>query len=102
MLQDSQVPVAIPAKLAALAATTNSKGNAVDGPQALVIKRNEIIHRRSAAPVLKNYEPMIQAWQLGAWYCELAVLRICGFAGLYRNRLSDNIWTGAVEPVPWR
>jgi hypothetical protein len=58
------------------------------------------VHRRRATPTL-NYDPLIQAWQLGAWYCELAVLHLCGFTGLYRNRLSDNVDPGAVEPVPW-
>src|ERR1039457_2431980 len=101
MLQDMKVPVAIPAKLTALATTRNKKGNPVDGPQALVIKRNEIMHRRRATQTA-NYDPMIEAWQLGAWYCELAVLHLCGFTGLYRSRLSDNADPGAAEPVPWR
>jgi hypothetical protein len=101
MLQDMRVPVAIPAKLTALATTQNSKGNPVDGPQALVIRRNEIVHHRPAAQA-SDYDPMIEAYQLGAWYCELAVLHLCGFTGLYRSRLTDNADLGAVEPVPWR
>jgi hypothetical protein len=100
MLVDMQVPVAIPAKLTALATTRNPKGQPVDGPQAFVYKRNEIVHRRCAAPI-SNYDPIIEAWLLGAWYCEWAVLRICGFDGQYRNRLSDNVWVGTVEDVPW-
>jgi hypothetical protein len=75
MLQDIRVPVSIPAKLTGLATTQNKKGKPVDGPQALVIMRNEIVHRRRATPTL-NYDPIIQAWQFGGWYCELAVLRL--------------------------
>ena len=101
MLLDMKVPVAIPKNLTALATTRSKKGTPVDGPQALVLKRNEIIHRRGAAPTL-NYDPLIEAWRLGAWYSELAVLYLCGFNGQYRSRLSDNVWTGAVEAVPWR
>ena len=83
----------------ALATTRSKKGAPVDGPQALVIKRNEIIHRRPK-PTL-DYGPLIEAWQLGAWYSEPVVLRMCHFNGFYRSRLSGNVCTGAVEPVPW-
>lgn len=99
MLRDMRMPVAIPAKFTALAATRNSKGNPVDGPQALVIKRNEIIHRRRATPA-SNHDPLIQAWQLGAWYSELAVLRICGFTGVYRNRLPTRCRSCAILGTP--
>jgi hypothetical protein len=92
--------VAIPQNLSALATTRSRKGTSVDGPQALVWKRNEIIHRRRPAPV-STYEPLIETWRLGAWYSELAVLRLCGFNGLYRSRLNDNVWAGVAEAVPW-
>jgi len=100
MLLDMKVPVAIPKNFPALATTRSKKGAPVDGPQALVLKRNEIIHRR-LGPV-STYDPIIDAWQLGAWYSELAVLRLCGFNGHYRSRLNDNVWVGVVDPVPWR
>jgi len=100
MLEDMGVPVAMPTALPALAAVRDGAGHRLDGPQALVHQRNAIVHRR--APVrTTDYAPLIDAQRLGAWYAELAVLRICGFTGLYRSRLSDNVWVGAVEPVPW-
>lgn len=101
MLRDMKVPLAIPKNLPALATTRSKKGRPVDGPQALVFKRNEIIHRRRPATPA-SYDPLIDAWRLGAWYSELVVLRLCGFNGLYRSRLNDNVWTGVVDPVPWR
>jgi hypothetical protein len=60
-----KVPVAIPTNLPALATTRSRKGTPVDGPQALVLKRNEIIHWRLPAPT-PNYEPLIDAWRLEA------------------------------------
>jgi hypothetical protein len=101
MLLDMKVPVAIPKNLTALATTRSKKGAHVDGPQALVLKRNEIIHRRRPAPA-STHDPLIDAWRLGAWYSELTVLRLCGFNGQYRSRLNDNVWAGVVEPVLWR
>jgi hypothetical protein len=32
---------------------------------------------------------------------ELAVLAVVGYQGPYRNRLSEEVHVGAVEPVPW-
>jgi hypothetical protein len=49
----------------------------------------------------REVDRLTEAWRLGAWYSELAVLRLCGFAGLYRSRLSDEVDLGAVEGVPW-
>lgn len=86
----------------ALAATRTRNGQpSDDGPHALALTCNGILHRRGrevAGPI--DFAPLIDAWWLRAWFSELAVLRVCGFAGLYRNRLSDNLWAGAVEPGP--
>jgi hypothetical protein len=103
MLMDMGVPVVMPNSLPALATMRTKKGHPADGPQALVLTRNAIVHRRRrGATTIPDFAPLIDAWRLGAWYSELAILRLCGFTGLYRSRLSDNVWTGAVEPVPWR
>ena len=46
MLVDMGIPVAMPTKLVALAATRTRNGQPADGPQALVLIRNGVIHRR--------------------------------------------------------
>jgi hypothetical protein len=112
MLKDMGISVAIPAKFEALAAMRARNGQRVtDGPHAVVTTRNAIIHRRrdrddgygeGESPTADQHRELIEAWLLGAWYSELAVLRLCGFEGLYHNRLSDNGHAGIVEPVPWR
>jgi hypothetical protein len=100
MLSHMGIPVVVPKELKALQATRTRKGTKADGPLALVLKRNEAVHRRSASAAT-DYPSLIDAWVLGAWYAELALLRICGFNGLYRSRLSEDKWTGSVEKVPW-
>jgi len=99
MMTDMGVPVAMPANFGALERIRTGRGRAArDGPDALVITRNGIIHRRRRAPTgPRDFDPLIDAWRLGAWDSELAVLRLCGFMGQYRSRLSDE-----VEPVPWQ
>jgi hypothetical protein len=99
MLLNMHIPIQMPAALVHLRTTRTRSGHLADGPQALVLKRNAIIHFRSRPQT--STESLIDAWLLGAWYSELVMLRVCGFNGLYRNRLSDNVWTGVVERVPW-
>jgi hypothetical protein len=43
----------------------------------------------------------VDAWRLGMWYLELAILRLCNYEGTYANRLADEHWVGEVEDVPW-
>jgi hypothetical protein len=105
MLTDMGIPVAMPSSLGALARIHTRGGRpAIDGPDALVISRNGIIHRRPRAATTgpPDYSPLMDVWRLGAWYSELAILCLCGFMGQYRNRLNDNALTGTVEAVPWR
>jgi hypothetical protein len=104
MVTDMGIPVTMPVNLGALARIRTRAGRpASDGPDAVVITRNEIIHRHPRTATRRSdFNPLIDAWRLGAWYSDLAALRLCGFVGNYRNRLSDEALTGAVEPVPWR
>jgi hypothetical protein len=56
--------------------TTNFRGRPTpNSRQALVLKRNEIIHRRRPR-IVSTCEPLIDAWRLSAWYSELAILRL--------------------------
>jgi hypothetical protein len=100
MLLDMGIPIEVPTRLKGLATTRTKSGHLADGPLALVLMRNEVVHFR-AARMTTDYASLQDAWLLGAWYSELALLRVCGFQGLYRSRLSENVWTGAVEKVPW-
>lgn len=71
-----------------------------DGPQAFVGIRNRLVH----PPKLgrrKESIPYLDAFLLGKWYTELAILSICGYDGEYANRSRKGRWRGAVEPVPW-
>ncbi len=71
----------------------------VDSPQALTEVRNSLIH-----PEKKHRRDMFElcseAWELGLWYLELALLGICDYRGSYSNRLVLKC-QGQVEPVPW-
>ena len=92
------IPIDIPASLSEIQSLAK-QFNWVDAPQAITEIRNSLVHpehkRRG-----KFGEAFFPAWNLGQWYLELALLRICDYSGTYGNRLASR-WVGQVETVPW-
>jgi hypothetical protein len=72
-----------------------------DGPAAIAWLRNDIVHANRHQVHGGRWKVWYQGWRLALWYLELAVLAVVGYDGRYRNRLSDEVHVGAVEPVPW-
>jgi hypothetical protein len=75
------------------------KFNWIDAAHALTEIRNSLVHPenkgcRSAAKLF------IDAWKLSLWYLELAILSVCGYTGVYVNRLKIQ-QDKYVEQVPW-
>lgn len=81
------IPHTIPNSLTELGrlATDN---NWMDGAQALTELRNNIIHPKNRIGSLP-LEAMYEGWNLSQQYIELALLKLCGYNGKYRNRLID-------------
>lgn len=100
LLVSMGIPIRLPDDFASLATLQPPPGAALDGPQCIVTMRNRCVHRRRPDPS-PDYGPLVEAWRLTAWYCELVLLRVCRFDGLYRSRLAKEVFTGTVEPVPW-
>lgn len=99
LLSALSIPLALPAELADLQ-TLAKELNWVDGPQAFVEIRNRLVHPSK----LRRQEqrlPYYEAFRLGKWYVELAILSTCGYGGVYSNRTRERRWIGKVEPVPW-
>jgi len=99
LLSALDVPLAIPPGLAELAKVGRGF-NWIDGPQAFVGVRNELVH----PPKLKKQPvklPYYEAYTLGKWYVELILLSACGYRGKYSNRTNLRRSVGEVEDVPW-
>jgi hypothetical protein len=92
------IPIDIPTSLVELQKLAN-QFNWIDAPHAITEIRNSLVHPEHK---LKGQFGQIfyQAWNLGQWYLELALLKICNYSGTYGNRLIQR-WVGDVEPVPW-
>ncbi len=89
------IPKEIPPHLPALAGKRNPAWS--DGMEALTAVRNTLVHPDGPAVAQESYA---EAWKLALWYIELGLLRLCGHAGKYANRLVQR-WAGQTENVPW-
>jgi hypothetical protein len=97
------IPAAIPARFGVLCGIATTR-NISDGPDAIVTLRNGIVHPKKARRDVIQQTPAlarVEAWELGLWYLEMALLRLVGYGGKYSPR-HTNGWAGAVETkVPW-
>ncbi len=98
LLSSLSIPPGIPTSLVELGRFA-AGNNWVDGAQAFTKLRNNIVHPKNEIGSLP-LEVMYEGWNLGQQYIELLLLRLCGYSGRYRNRLTPG-WRGVVEPVPW-
>lgn len=92
------IPIDIPTSLPELQ-NLSKKLKWSDAPHALTEIRNSLVHpaHKRRSQFGKAFFP---AWNLGQWYLELVLLRICNYSGTYGNRLIQR-WIGNVDTVPW-
>lgn len=92
----------VPARCGALRAFAVQAGWNTSGT-ALAELRHGFVHPnkvRRTAVFASAKEVRFEAWQVTLWLVEIALLRLFGYQGVYRNRLTAKS-VGAVEPVPW-
>ncbi|MER9338760.1 hypothetical protein NKJ06_33365 [Mesorhizobium sp. M0293] len=92
-----KIPTALPRDLKQLRKAKRA-GDLAGGPDAAVKIRNELVHpnrrmKSATGPLIS------QGWQLAQWYIEVFLLKLCGYSGIYSNRLSPR-WVGEVEKLP--
>ena len=101
LFSSMKLPLDIPAETPELQKLA-SKGqmNWLDAPHALTEVRNSLVHpeHKKRGQLSASY---YEAWNLGLWYLEMGLLAICGYSGIYGNRLKQR-WVGQVEDVPWK
>lgn len=92
------IPIDIPVSLTGLIALSQ-QFKWIDAPHTLTEIRNATVHpdRKHRGKFKDAY---FEAWNLGLWLLELAILRICDYTGDYNNRLTSRA-AGQVETVPW-
>lgn len=102
MLDRLGVPLLIPPTLPELESLRKAP-NVEDGPGVVCSVRNAIVHAGDSSEEKKGRTPEViyQAWVLGQWYLELAVLAILEYRGQYSNRTRRTRYSHEVENVPW-
>ncbi|MEX2477689.1 MAG: hypothetical protein WD357_04580 [Gracilimonas sp.] len=99
VLEDLEIPFNLPEELKEFKAYSKNKSWQT-GPKAISELRNEIVHpARESSP---SSTVCFEAQQLSLWYVEMIILRMCGYDGIYSNRLKRMGWVGDVESVPWK
>ncbi|HEV7771010.1 MAG TPA: hypothetical protein VGO66_10215 [Solirubrobacterales bacterium] len=74
-----------------------------EGPELLFDIRNRLMHppKNLDDPEWPDGGELLEAWQLGTWYLDLALLRLLNYQGEYWSRLRLNRYDTDLEPVPW-
>lgn len=89
------IPIALDQFTPALQRMSKNKS---DRPHALTDIRNSLVHPRCGEYEVGCY---IDAWKLGLWYLELSILALCGYSGVYQNRLRPTPYPAQLSRVPW-
>jgi hypothetical protein len=93
------IPIDIPIILSKMHGLAQ-KSNFSDAPHILTEVRNSLVHPDKKSKINLN-EIIFDTWDLGLWYLEMTLLRLCGYDGKYQNRLKRG-WVGEEECVPWK
>lgn len=91
-----EIPVHLPGCMQQLPVPTGVK--LADICDAIAMVRNNLVHPRENPIGWNDWD--FPTWKAAMWLLELALLRLSGHAGEYRNRLRLGD-VGGVEPVPW-
>jgi len=99
MLRSLSIPIAIPLSMTELIAAAKPGEPWKHGPEATTRLRNDLVHPKTEYQW--DGQAMFDAWRLGLWYVEMALLGWLGYDGLYNSRLEDHRSRGKVKRVPW-
>lgn len=101
MLDRARIPLSIPGDLGDLARLANSKCWS-DGPQVIAEIRNALVHPKKQKRLGDLPEHVLpDAWRLGVWYLELALLWLFNYAGEYQSRIEGPDLLAGTRRVPW-
>lgn len=104
LLKWAEIPTKVPSSLPNLEARLRRSGQPTwEGPEILFNLRNSMVHppKRLDDPEWPDGEDLVDAWLLGTWYLELALLRVLEYGGEYWSRVRLNRPAADLELVPW-
>jgi hypothetical protein len=93
------IPIELPSYLSTIQNLARQY-NWLDAPHALTEIRNSLVHPEHKKIGKFGTTVIFETWNLGLWYLEMVILRVCEYHGTYSNRLTQK-WVGQIEKVPW-
>lgn len=78
-----------------------AKANNVDGPGAITLVRDEVIHPKDRTVLDGPASPLPNAARLASRYLDLLILHRIGYQGRTRDRTKLTGFEGETDPVPW-
>ena len=103
LLSTLKIPLVVPSELKELEKL--AKEFNWDGPAAFTEMRNSMVHpgkmERQKKKLGGSRLPITDAWRLGLWHLELALLALFEHNGVYASRLKLPHTPGTVTNVPW-
>lgn len=78
---------------------TKFQGSQTDNGPTFVTRLRNSVHPRPSNSLADGFD-FYNAWRLSQYYVETALLKLCGYTGSYRNRMTSR-HTMDSEPVPW-
>ena len=94
LLKWAGLPNEVPGSLQKLRAKANDNDQ-WNSANVIAWTRNRVVHPDKHDQLTDGLSA--EAWLLAMWFTELMILKVLGYDGYFRNRLSDE----AVERVPW-
>ena len=68
---------------------------------AIILVRNALVHPQKKYHGKFNSNVYYETWNLGLWYLELSLLKLCNYYEQYCNRVTLK-YRGQIEDVPWK
>ncbi|MBW3662697.1 MAG: hypothetical protein KY469_06330 [Actinobacteria bacterium] len=105
LLDDSEIPTAVPPHLAHLANVAEefhcTSGDDVDALTCIIRLRNHVVHPKHAHRAARNVYEWAEAGFVALHYLELALLNELGYQGKVRSRIGNADSGTLLAPVPW-
>lgn len=102
LLDDCHIPTGLPARgYTHLVAVSAKEQQSLDALGCVMLLRNKIIHPTSRKPGTWTPYEWFETRDYAGYCLLLAILNTVGYQGQYKSVMSEQIWDGTTEQVPW-
>ncbi|MBS1814120.1 MAG: hypothetical protein JSS87_04525 [Acidobacteria bacterium] len=100
LLSSMKIPMEIPKGEIMKSLRLYCAQNEIDSGPAAIVNLRKVLAHAECSESRSAKRPFYPAYLLAKWYCELVMLNLCNYQGMYFNRTIHS-WLGEREFVPW-